>query len=410
MRSKTLAVIAGIFFAFILLAGTCTASFAAGWFLSPKGTNAPSVPVLSNPTGSSSQPQGTDDLFVPFWEAWNYVHDLYVDQPVNDDGMMQGAIKGMLDSLGDQHTSYMDPTQYQNATTDLSGEYEGIGAWVNTDSDFLTISEPMQGSPAEKAGLKPGDQIIAIDGEDMTGIFPELARQRVLGPAGSKVVLTIKRGELDPFDVEVTRASIKVASVESKMLEGGVAYVRLRNFGDRSTEEIQAALTDLMAQDPVGLIFDLRNNPGGGLQTAVEIASQFIEGGKVVLYEEYGDGTRVTHKAVQGGLATQIPLVVLVNEYSASASEVVSGAIQDYGRGQLVGETTFGKGSVQQWIPLSNSEGAVRITVARWLTPNERQIHEVGLTPDVVVAQDETQVTSESDPQLDAAINLLTQK
>ena len=410
MRSKTLAIIAGIIIAFILLAGTCAASFAVGWFLSPNATNSPNLSILPNPTGTTSQPQGTDDLFVPFWESWNYVHDLYVDQPVNDEAMMQGAIKGMLDSLGDQHTSYMDPLQYQNASTDLQGEYEGIGAWVNTDSEYLTISEPMKGSPAEKAGLKPGDQIIAIDGEDMTGIFPELARQKVLGPAGSKVVLTIQRGELEPFDVEVTRASITVASVESEMLEGNIAYVRLRNFGSHSTDEMRAALTDLMAQDPEGLIFDLRNNPGGGLQTAVEIASQFIEGGNVVLYEEYGDGTRVTHQAIQGGLATDIPLVVLVNEYSASASEVVAGAIQDYERGQLVGETTFGKGSVQQWIPLSNSEGAVRITVARWLTPNERQIHEVGLTPDVVVTRDETDTSSESDPQLDTAIEILTQK
>ena len=410
MRSKTLAIIAGIFFILVLLAGTCAASFAAGWFLSPDGTQTTNLPLLDNPNNSTTPPQGTDDLFVPFWEAWKYVHDLYVDQPVNDETLMQGAIKGMLDSLGHEHTSYMDPVQYKDASIQLQGEYSGIGAWVNTDSDFLTIAEPMKGSPAEKAGLKPGDQIIAIDGEDMTGIFPELARQRVLGPAGSKVVLTIKRGETDPFDVELIRETIKVASVESEMLADNIGYVRLRNFGERSTDEMRAALEDLMAQKPAGLIFDLRNNPGGGLQTAVEIASQFIENGDVILYEEYGNGTRLTHKAVQGGLATDIPLVVLVNEYSASASEVVAGAIQDYGRGKLVGETTFGKGSVQQWIPLSDSEGAVRITVARWLTPNERLIHEVGLTPDEVVARDETDVSNTDDPQLDAAIKILTQK
>jgi len=304
----------------------------------------------------------------------------------------------------------MDPFEYKDATADLSGEYEGIGAWVNTEGDFLTISEPMPGSPAEKAGLITGDQIIKINGEDMTGVLPELARRKVLGPAGSTVILTIQReGVETPFDVSVTRAAIKVSSVDSKMLENNIAYVKVRNFGDQTDEELATALKALMKNKPTGMILDLRNNPGGSLNTAISVASEFISNG-VILYEEYGDGTRQTHEALQGGLATDIPLVVLVNEFSASASEVVAGAIQDSGRGTLVGVTTYGKGSVQQWIPLSGNEGAVRVTVAHWLTPKERLINDVGLTPDVEVKMTDADIKAKLDPQLDAAIKFLVEK
>ena len=172
---------------------------------------------------------------------------------------------------------------------------------------------------------------------------------------------------------------------------------------------MRSALEDLRSQSPTGLILDLRNNGGGGLQTAIEVASEFVGDG-VIMYEEYGDGSRYTYDAIKGGLATEIPLVVLVNEGSASASEIVAGAIQDSGRGQLVGVTSFGKGSVQTWVPLKDDQGAVRITIARWLTPNGRTIHEVGLEPDIVVELTEEDVTAERDPQLDKAIELLKQK
>jgi carboxyl-terminal processing protease len=320
---------------------------------------------------------------------------------------MQGAIRGMMDALGDQHSSYMDPSEFSDATASISGEYTGIGAWVSIDSDYLTIVEPMKGSPAEKADLQPGDQIIAIDGEDMTGVLPELARKKVLGPAGTPVRLTILReGVEEPFEVEIQRASIVVPSVESEMLDGNIAYLRLRTFGERSTEELRSELGNLMAQNPKGLIFDLRNNTGGELTTAIEIASEFIPEG-VILYEEYGDGTRDTVKAIEGGLATQIPLVVLVNEFSASASELVAGAIQDTGRGPLVGTTTFGKGTVQNWIPLAGSQGAIRVTIAKWLTPTERTIHETGLTPDYEIGLTVEDTEADRDPQLDKAIEVL---
>jgi carboxyl-terminal processing protease len=198
-----------------------------------------------------------------------------------------------------------------------------------------------------------------------------------------------------------------VPSVTSKMLEGDVAYIRVYTFGETTTSELRKALDTLLAEKPVGLILDLRNNGGGYLQTGIEVASEFIDKGVIVI-EESGDGTRENYEALPGGKAIDIPMVVLVNKYSASASEIVAGAIQDHLRGKLVGETTFGKGSVQSWIPLVDDQGAVRITIARWLTPNGRLIHKVGLTPDVEVALTAEDTQAGKDPQLDKAVELLT--
>ncbi|MBL7164285.1 MAG: S41 family peptidase [Anaerolineales bacterium] len=383
--------------------------------------------ALPVPSGDDTgTPEELEELFVPFWETWAFTH-----RP-DDQALMQGAISGMLDALGDQHTSYMDPDQFTQANIPLDGTYEGIGAWVDPNRDYLTIVSPMSGSPAEEAGMLPGDEIVAVDGDDMTGIDGNLVIRRVLGPAGSKVILTVRRqGVEEPFDVEITRATITIPSVEYRMMDNDIAYVQLFNFGNETHQDLRDALEEVLDQDPVGLIFDLRNNGGGFLNTAIDVSSEFIDEG-VILYEEYGDGRRDTYSANGNGLATDIPLVVLINEGTASASEIVSGAIQDYDRALLVGTTSFGKGSVQNWIPLSNNQGAVRITIARWLTPDERQIHEVGLEPDyplavisqaaiddgfdpesfglpmaqVVILSDED-IQEGRDPQLDKAVEVL---
>lgn len=420
MKSKAM-LYAGVgLFVIILLAGTCSAGFFIGQAYAPSSSAtspslAETVPLLQitpnqvESTPEAGTPPDLEQLFEPFWQSWNIVHDQYIDQPVDDEALMRGAIKGMMESLGDQHSSYMDPNQYNQANIPLEGEYEGIGAWVDPSGEFLTVVSPMPGSPAEKVGLRPGDEIIAVDGEDMTGIDGSLVIRRVLGPAGTTVKLTVRReGQAEPFDVEVTRANITIPSVVSKMLDNNVAYVDLTTFGDKSTSELRSALKDLLAQKPAGLVLDLRNNPGGELSTAIEVASEFIGDG-VIMYEEYGDGRRDTYTARKGGLATDVPLVVLINEGSASASEIVAGAIQDRQRGTLVGTTSFGKGSVQNWIPLKNNEGAVRVTIARWLTPSGRTIHEKGLEPDVPVEITEADVQADRDPQLEKAVELLTQ-
>jgi carboxyl-terminal processing protease len=301
----------------------------------------------------------------------------------------------------------MEPQVYENETSSLQGQYEGIGAYVDTEGDYLMIVSPIEGSPAEQAGLQPGDRVIAIDGEDMTGVPPEEARLKVLGPEGSKVTLTVTReGEPEPLEFTITRAQIEIRSAEGKMLEDNIGYVDINTFGEQTTQELRAALDDLLKQNPRGIVIDLRNNPGGYLSTAVEVSSEFIDEG-VILYEEYGDGRRDTHRALGNGQATEIPLVVLINEGSASASEILAGALQDYERAKLVGMKSFGKGSVQNWVPLSDNQGAARVTIARWLTPDERLIDHIGLMPDVVVEMTNEDFEAELDPQLDAAVETL---
>jgi carboxyl-terminal processing protease len=376
------------------------------------------TPLPGEPTQETEAPtqvfQATTDeeleeLFKPFWESWDLLHENYVDQPLDDLALMRGAISGMLAATGDKHTSYMNPEQFAQANAEMGGEeYTGIGAWVNTTGEYIEVVSPMKNSPAEKAGLKAKDIVIAINGEDMTGVPGDLALQKILGPAGEAVTLTVRRGE-EILDFTIMREKITVPAVEYEMLEGDIAYIALYTFNELATNQVRAALKELLAQNPTGLIFDLRNNGGGLLVTAIEITSQFVSKG-IVMYEEYGDGSRDSYNAQPGGLATEIPLVILINEGTASASEITAGAIQDYGRGTLIGTTSYGKGSVQNWIPLRTEAGGVRITIARWLTPNGNQINEVGLTPDIEVPYTQEDVDAGRDPQLDAAIEFFNQQ
>jgi carboxyl-terminal processing protease len=365
-----------------------------------------STPQAPSPTAAAPG-SAVEQLFSPFWQAWSLVHEKFVDQPLDDTLLMQGAIRGLIGALDDPNSSYMDPSEYEQANLPLVGSYDGIGAYVDSEAEYLTIIAPMPGSPAERVGLQPGDEVVAIDGEDMTGIDPSLAIQRILGPAGTTVRLTILRpGETDTFEVEVERAHIDLPNVESEMLDPGIGYVRLYTFGTNTDLELRQALEGLMAHDPQGLILDLRGNGGGYLSSAISVASEFIGDG-VVMVERYGDGREEVFQAEPGGAATEIPLVVLIDGGSASASEIVAGAIQDRGRGLLVGETSYGKGSVQEWIPLTSDSGAVRVTVARWLTPSRRQIDEVGLSPDVAAERTDEDLQAQRDPQLDRAIEVL---
>lgn len=410
--NRTVKLVLGSLVGLILLTGVFSAGLLVGNLI-PATEQLPIIrdliPVVPTvePEQQSATPEEYQTLFVPFWEAWNIVHNQFVDQPLDDVALMRGAIRGMMDAVGDKQTFYMDPVVYETETSALSGEYEGIGAYVDTDGEYLTIISPIEGSPAQAAGLKPGDQIIAIDGVDMTGTTPEQARQKVLGPAGTTVTLTIAReGEEEPLEFILTRAKINIPSVTGEMLENNIAYVDINQFGEKTTAELSAVLDELLAKNPQGIIIDLRNNPGGYLHTSVEVASEFIDEG-VILYEQYGDGNRDEYTALGNGRATEFPIVVLVNEGSASASEILAGALQDYERAQLVGVQSYGKGSVQQWVPLSDDQGAARVTVARWLTPDERLIDGIGLTPDFIIEITEEDFANNLDPQLDKAIEVL---
>jgi len=407
---KTIKIVLGIFVAVILISGAFAGGFIAGHLMPASGQ----LPFISNnpvptvaPEQQASTPSELQGLFAPFWEAWNIVHDQYVDQPVDDVKLMQGAINGMMEALGDKHSTYMDPETYKDANADLAGSYEGIGAYVDTTTEFLTVISPIPGSPAEKAGLQPGDKVIKIDGVDMTGIDAELVRRKVIGPAGSTVVITIVRKDVaEPLEFSIVREKIVVKSATGKMLENDIAYVQVNTFGENTTSELTATLTELMAQNPKGLVLDLRNNGGGYLLTAVEVISQFAPKG-VALYEKFGDGNQQEYNIIPGGLATDIPMVVLINQGSASASEITAGALQDYGRAKLIGVVSYGKGSVQNWVPLSNDQGAVRVTIAKWYTPNDRTIEGEGLTPDIYVNMTDQDYKDDLDPQLDTAVETL---
>jgi carboxyl-terminal processing protease len=385
----TLLVIFSLFFA-----------FSAGYVLA----QSPQAPVaLFGPSGEV--PAGTDELFAPFWEVWDLVHTRYYNQPVDNEALMGGAIEGMLATLDDPHTRYLSPEDQASTQERMDGEFQGIGAEVESVDGNIRIVSPIVNSPAEAAGLLPGDILRAADGVDLTDMDLSEAVSLVRGPAGTAVTLLIER-DGEQFEVEITRDVVELTSVSSKMLDEGLAYIRLTQFGYRSTEEMSAALTDLMAQNPTGLILDLRRNPGGGLDTVVEIADEFLTEG-VVLEEDFGSGSVKTYESSDKGLAEEIPMVILIDEGSASASEVLAGAIRDRGRGILIGNTSYGKGTVQTWHTLSNN-GGVRITIARWLTPDETWVNEIGLEPDYLISLPEVENPGDfTDTQLQAAIDYL---
>jgi carboxyl-terminal processing protease len=382
-------------------AGLFGAGFLAGQATAHNG-------FIAEASTQANTPPALGDKFAPFWEAWTLVHEEYVDQPVDDQKLAYGAIKGMLSALGDRHTGYSTPAESEVLFSDAAGELEGIGAEVDTSGEYLKVVSPLPGSPAEQAGILPGDTIIKVDGEDIGGQDGFTVISKVRGPAGSTVRLTILRiDEPDPLEFTITRAKITIPSVESKVLAGNVAYVKINNFGDKTTSELKIQLEAVLLQNPAGLVLDLRGNPGGYRDAAIDVISQFVADGAAMIQRD-GDGREQVFEIKPGGLATGIPMVVLINQGSASASEIVAGAIQDYERGKVIGEQSYGKGTVQDWRPLSNSQGSVRITIARWLTPEGRSIDKQGITPDLEVNLTKEDRQANRDPQLDAAIRELT--
>ena len=348
--------------------------------------------------------------FAVFWEAMDLLYrDYYGDIP-SDEDMSYGAIRGVMNLLDDPHTSFLSPEDAEFFRTNIEGSFEGIGARVEWDdeADAIRITEPFENQPAWTAGVKRGDYILAVDGESLSGLGLSESVRRIRGPKGSEVVLTVAReGASEPFDIPVTRDRIEMPTIatETYGANGEIAYIRLNTFNENSGRLTAEAVQDAVDRNASGLIFDLRGNSGGLLREAVKITSLFLDSGDVLI-ERFADDTVETYETDGSVITSDLPMVVLVNEGSASASEIVAGALQDADRAPLIGATTFGKGSVQLPHRLSNG-GILRVTIARWFTPNDRTIDQIGLEPDVPVELTLEQREAEEDPQLDAAVDYL---
>jgi carboxyl-terminal processing protease len=366
-------------------------------------------------------PAAAEQAFQPFWDSYDAIIKRFALGERTQQSLIDGAIKGMVDSLGDPYSAYLTPEEYSQGLQDLSGQFEGIGAEIGTKtragatSDcttlgadcFLIVVSPIEGSPSEKAGIKAGDAIVAVDGASLDGLTVDEARNKIRGKKGTEVVLSIVRGEADPIDITVVRDVIVSKEVISKDLGGGtIGYIAVTGFSDNSQTKFHDALQADLKAGKKKLILDLRGDPGGYVTAARSIVSEFIKDGPI-FWEQDADGNQVQTDATGQGIATDdsIKLVVLVDKGSASASEIVAGALQDRKRATIVGETTFGKGTVQQWIQLQNGS-ALKLTIAKWLTPDKHWIHHVGVVPDVPVATP-TDAGPDNDPALDKAVELL---
>ena len=343
-----------------------------------------------------------------FWQIWDLVSASYLDSSAIDgEKMINGAIQGMVASLGDPYTVFLPPEDNQQAKEDLNGEFNGVGIQLDFDDDQrLVVIAPLARMPAEQVGVKAGDLILKVDGEETLGWSLPQAVREIRGKKGTKVTLTLlHRSETEPYEVEITRDTIIVPSVELELIDS-VAHLKLTRFGERTSEEwepIVAEILDFCRTDCDGVILDLRNNPGGYLDLSVFVAAEFLPSG-VVVQQEGANGAKELFSVNRRGQLTEIPLVVLINQGSASASEIVAGALQEYGRAQLVGETTFGKGTIQEAQDFPGGAG-LHLTTARWLLPKGRSINKDGISPDVEVKDD---LETEADEQLDKAVDLLT--
>lgn len=339
-----------------------------------------------------------------FWDAWNALSTTYVDQPVSQTQMLYGAIAGMTAAIGDPHTAYFDPKATQLFNNELDGSFEGIGAEIAIKKEQLVVVAPLEGSPAQAAGLRSGDRILAIDGEDTYGMTLDYAVSKIRGPKGTKVKLTIGRPGSDTREVEITRREIKLVSVSWNMIDS-VAYIKLSYFHDDTKKLLDRAILDIVKRNPTGIILDMRGNPGGYLDVAIDVAGEWVDDA-VVVYEKMGDGTLEEHRSRGKARLKSYPTVALINQGSASASEIVAGALKDTGRGIIVGEKSFGKGSVQTIYPFFDGS-SMKITIAKWLTPNQHTIDKEGIQPDIEVKLTDEDFDEDRDPQLDKALEIL---
>lgn len=349
--------------------------------------------------------------FSLFWDVWRAVEQKHLEKP-DRTKMLYGAISGMVKSLGDPYTVFFDPVETQKFSSDLSGVFEGIGAEIGIKKAALTIIAPLPDSPAERAGIRAGDKILKIDNTLTGDLTIDEAVNLIRGPKGTAVTLTIMRGaEEKSREIKVIRETIVVKSVEWKIETAGeekIAVIKISRFAEDTAGEINLAANEILKADVKGIILDLRNDPGGYLESAVDVASIFIPANRIVTIENFQDGKKNNYLTRGGDKLSNLSAVVLINEGSASAAEILAGALRDNRQTKLVGEKTFGKGSVQELENLKN-DSSIKITVAEWLTPSGKSINKEGLKPDIEVTLTDEDFEAKKDPQLDEAIKLLRQ-
>lgn len=351
---------------------------------------------------------GTID-FSLFWDAYSKLQHNFIDpSKIDNQKVIYGAVEGMTKSLGDPYTDFFDPTQAKLFESDLAGSFDGIGVEIGIKQNTLTVIAPLKGTPGEKAGLKSGDMILKIDGKDATSMSTDEAVNLIRGPKGTSVTLTILRdGWNSAKDIKITRDTITVPSMSWEIKNNDVAYIHINEFGETLPSDFKSAALKILQSPAKKIVLDLRGNPGGYLEAAQNIAGWFLPNGQTVTIEDFGQGkARQTYKSEGNAELANYPTVILIDQGSASASEILAGALRDNRNIELIGTKSFGKGSVQEVINMRDGS-FMKITIAKWLTPKGNSISEVGLTPDVKVEITDQDIQVNKDPQLAKALEIV---
>jgi carboxyl-terminal processing protease len=390
-------------FSFILI---LLAVFLGGWQLGFAGYqlnlkfNPPSLKIENKRVTS-----GSID-FSPLWDVLDRINEDFLFRPVDGTKLLYGAVSGLVKALGDPYTAFLSPTENTAFNDSLEGVYEGIGAELGLRDDQLIIVAPLGGSPAEAKGIRAGDKILEIDGSSTSGLSVTEAVTKIRGEAGTVIELTLQRGSEASFKVSITRAQITVKSVNVEKKDGGIYYLEVTRFGESTNSEWDDAVSQ--AKEATGIVLDLRSNPGGYLSAAVYLASEFLNSGAVVIQEDAsGDRSTLSVQSTKNDHAfAGIPVVVLIDEGSASASEILAAALSERAGAKLVGEKSFGKGTVQDAVDFDDGSG-LHLSVAKWLTPKGEWVHDKGIEPDFKVKLTDEDINAGRDPQLDKALDLL---
>lgn len=392
-------------------AGIALAALITGMYVGTHALSASSGPVVDGRVlGRDEIAQLSEDVdFQMFWEVWKQLQDDHIYGPVAEKDLFYGALKGLVGSVDDPYTVFFDPRKASEFQTDLSGQFEGIGAEIGLRDGQVIIVAPLKDAPAQRAGVQAGDVIVLIDDLETDGMSIEEAVKHIRGPKGTTVTLSVYRaGTSGVIEIPIQRNVIEISSVEWEMRDDGIAVIRLFAFNEDTGRRFNQAVVEVLSQNAKGIVLDMRNNPGGFLDQAVTVAGEWV-GNKTVVIERMDDGLLQDLKAQGVGRLKGTPTIILVNEGSASATEIVAGALQDYAVATLIGQQTFGKGSVQEYRELKDGS-ALKITIAEWLTPQGRSINKEGIRPDELVEITAEDIAAGIDAQFERAIEVLTER